>query len=260
MKNKINKIGLCISPIILTIGILILALIQNNTSHGQPQKISATVKNVERQDISVGKFNRRTEYTVTVEYEKKDYKLDTLSNCVYREGMQYDMYYYNGKIYVDENSAKRADAVSQYPALSGISSVFILLGAISFIYFITAYIQGRNKISKENKLRNADIIVTAKEEAKEEKEMDETKEVLAPKGKPKITIGRYDITFTFENGYVLKASGEILYTDAFLCYKDSIKNWEPPHDNEPVTPEQFEELVKQVNNRDMERCIPIEFG
>jgi len=140
----------------------------------------------------------------------------------------------------------------------------IILGSLLFVVLYRKVVakdwyeytqQYRNKSLSESSNQ-----VCSKETKEAEIETDETKAVSGPIGKPKITIGRYDITFTFENGYVLKASGELLYTDAFLCYKDSIKNWEPPHDNEPVTPEQFEELVKQVNNRDMERCIPIEFG
>jgi len=200
---------------------------------------------------------------VTVEYEKKNYKLDTLSNCVYREGMQYDMYYYNGKIYVDENSAKRADTFAQYSALSRISSVFILLGAISFIYFIAASIQGRNKISKENKLQNDDCIVTAKEEAKEEeKEMDETKDVLAPKGISGATISEirgsmYYVTISYDNGYVIKISGESFPEAKFIAYKSSIKHWEAPHENEELTPEEVTKLINDIENRNAPGTVQI---
>lgn len=75
----------------------------------------------------------------------------------------------------------------------------------------------------------------------------------------KIRGGMNYIIFDMENGYVLRAGGELLFSGTFWCHKDTIKNWEPPHENEPVTLEQYEDLVKQVNSRNPENSVPIEF-
>ena len=44
----------------------------------------------------------------------------------------------------------------------------------------------------------------------------------------KISGTRSIITFDYENGYVLKAKGELLTDGIFTVYRSSIQNWEPP--------------------------------
>ena len=43
----------------------------------------------------------------------------------------------------------------------------------------------------------------------------------------KISGTRSIITFDYENGYVLKAEGELLTDGSFTVYRSSIQNWEP---------------------------------
>ncbi len=75
----------------------------------------------------------------------------------------------------------------------------------------------------------------------------------------KIRGGRNHIIFDMENGYVLRAGGELQYSGGFWVDKTTIKNWEPPHENELVTLEQYEDLVNRVNSRDPENSVPIKF-
>lgn len=62
----------------------------------------------------------------------------------------------------------------------------------------------------------------------------------------KITGGRGYIKFDLENGYVMKAEGEMLIDNTFLVYKDTMKSWELPHNNEKVSDEQVENIIKMV--------------
>ncbi len=51
----------------------------------------------------------------------------------------------------------------------------------------------------------------------------------------KITGTRSTITFDLENGFLLRAQGELLINKKFVVYKDSMTQWEPPHENLPIT-------------------------
>ena len=51
----------------------------------------------------------------------------------------------------------------------------------------------------------------------------------------KITGTRSTITFDLENGFLIKAQGELLINKKFVVYKDSMTQWEPPHENLPIT-------------------------
>ncbi|MBC1571800.1 hypothetical protein HCJ25_09020 [Listeria sp. FSL L7-1426] len=44
----------------------------------------------------------------------------------------------------------------------------------------------------------------------------------------KITGNSSHVKFDLENGYVVKADGEMLVGGKFVVFKDSMKNWEPP--------------------------------
>jgi hypothetical protein len=65
----------------------------------------------------------------------------------------------------------------------------------------------------------------------------------------KIKGSRDYIKFDMENGYVLKAAGEMLAGHKFIVYRNSMKNWEPPHDDEPLTKEQIEEIIHTAQSR-----------
>ena len=71
------------------------------------------------------------------------------------------------------------------------------------------------------------------------------------------TIG--NITFEYENGYLLKAEGELLTGGSFIVYRSSIQNWEPPYNHIPITQNEIDKLVEEVNFRMTEQTIQIEF-
>ena len=61
--------------------------------------------------------------------------------------------------------------------------------------------------------------------------------------------GMFDVTITYDNGYVIKVSGELFPGAKFIAYKSSIKKWEAPYDSEPLTPEMIAKLIT-----DVEKC------
>lgn len=62
----------------------------------------------------------------------------------------------------------------------------------------------------------------------------------------RITGGRGYVRFDLENGYIMKAEGEMLIDNTFLVYKDTMKSWEEPHNNEKVSDEQVENIIKMA--------------
>ena len=68
-----------------------------------------------------------------------------------------------------------------------------------------------------------------------------------------------NITFDYENGYVLKAEGELLTDNSFLVYRSSIQNWEPPYNHIPITQNEIDKLVEEVYCMMTEQTIQIEF-
>lgn len=64
----------------------------------------------------------------------------------------------------------------------------------------------------------------------------------------KIAGTRGCITFDLENGYVIKAQGELLADGNFWAWSHTMKSWEPPHDKEPLSPSQIEEIINEVKN------------
>ena len=47
----------------------------------------------------------------------------------------------------------------------------------------------------------------------------------------KITGSMNYVKFDLENGYVIKAEGEMLVGRRFVAYTDTMKAWESPHEN-----------------------------
>jgi hypothetical protein len=68
-----------------------------------------------------------------------------------------------------------------------------------------------------------------------------------------------NVTFDYENGYVLKAEGELLTVGSFIVYRSSIQNWEPPYNHIPITQNEIDKLVEEVNSMMTEQTIQIEF-
>lgn len=68
-----------------------------------------------------------------------------------------------------------------------------------------------------------------------------------------------NITFDYENGYVLKAEGELLTNNNFLVYRSSIQNWEPPYNHIRISQKEIDKLIEEVDCMMTEQTIQIEF-
>lgn len=75
----------------------------------------------------------------------------------------------------------------------------------------------------------------------------------------KISETSGNITFDYENGYVLKAEGELLTAGSFIVYRSSIQNWEPPYNHIPITQNEIDKLVEEVDSMMTEQTIHLEF-
>ena len=75
----------------------------------------------------------------------------------------------------------------------------------------------------------------------------------------KITGSMNYVKFDLENGYVLKAEGEMLVGHKFVVYKDTMKFWEKPHEKEGVTEEQKEAIIRNVINSMNDSTVQIIF-
>lgn len=75
----------------------------------------------------------------------------------------------------------------------------------------------------------------------------------------KITGSLTYVKFDLENGYVIKAKGEMLVGRQFVAYKNTMKSWEEPHQNEEVTQIQIENIIQEVKNNINEKTVQILF-
>ena len=75
----------------------------------------------------------------------------------------------------------------------------------------------------------------------------------------KISGTKSIITFDYENGYVLKAKGELLTNGSFTAYRSSIQNWEPPYNHIRIIESEIDKLVEEVKSMMTEQTIQIEF-
>lgn len=75
----------------------------------------------------------------------------------------------------------------------------------------------------------------------------------------KITGSMNYVKFDLENGYVMKAEGEMLVGRKFVVYKDTMKSWEVPHEKEVVLDEQIEGIIQEVKRNTNENTVQIIF-
>ena len=75
----------------------------------------------------------------------------------------------------------------------------------------------------------------------------------------KITGSMNYVKFDLENGYVMKAEGEMLVGRKFVVYKDTMKSWEVPHEKEVVLDEQIESIIQEVKRNTNENTVQIIF-
>ena len=67
------------------------------------------------------------------------------------------------------------------------------------------------------------------------------------------------VKFDLENGYVIKAEGEMLVGKKFVVYRDTMKFWEPPHEHEELLEEQIESIIQEVQRNMNENTVQIVF-
>lgn len=77
--------------------------------------------------------------------------------------------------------------------------------------------------------------------------------------KMKITGSMNYVKFDLENGYVIKAEGEMLVGRKFVAYIDTMKTWESPHENEKISKEQIERIIQEVQKSMNENTVQIIF-
>lgn len=70
---------------------------------------------------------------------------------------------------------------------------------------------------------------------------------------------RGSVTFDMGNGYVAEAMGEMLIGRKFVAEVRSMKYWNPPHQNERITPEQIEWIKSEVKKWMNENTMQIIF-
>lgn len=75
----------------------------------------------------------------------------------------------------------------------------------------------------------------------------------------KITGSSSHVKFDLENGYVVKAEREMLVGGQFVVFKDSMKNWELPHEDEKLSEAEVQEIIQQVKQNINENTIQISF-
>lgn len=75
----------------------------------------------------------------------------------------------------------------------------------------------------------------------------------------KITGGSSYINFDMENGHVMKAKGEMLTSGKLVVFKNSMNLWEYPFEDEQVTEEIRNEIIKNVREQTNENTIQISF-
>ncbi len=75
----------------------------------------------------------------------------------------------------------------------------------------------------------------------------------------KITGSKNYVKFDLENGYVLKAEGEILINKKFVVYKDTMRYWEAPHEKEEVSQKQIEDIILEVQKKTNENTVQLIF-
>ena len=74
----------------------------------------------------------------------------------------------------------------------------------------------------------------------------------------KITGTRSTITFDLENGFLLRAQGELI-NKKFVVYKDSMTHWEPPHENLPITPREIDNIINMTKKMESDQTIRLDF-
>ena len=75
----------------------------------------------------------------------------------------------------------------------------------------------------------------------------------------KITGTRSTITFDLENGFLLKAQGELLIDKKFVVYIDSMTHWEHPHENIPITPREIDNIINTAKKMESGQTIQLDF-
>lgn len=75
----------------------------------------------------------------------------------------------------------------------------------------------------------------------------------------KITGSNSYVKIDLENGYVVKADGEMLVGGRFVAYKDTMQRWEEPHEDEKLSENDIKDIIRQVEENTNENTVQISF-
>jgi len=71
--------------------------------------------------------------------------------------------------------------------------------------------------------------------------------------------GTASVMFTFLGVLIGLKNGQAHIDGSFIVYRSSIQNWEPPYNHIPITQNEIDKLVEEVNSMMTEQTIQIEF-
>lgn len=74
-----------------------------------------------------------------------------------------------------------------------------------------------------------------------------------------ITGSSSHVKFNLENGYAVKVDGEMLVGGKFVAFKNSMKNWEAPHENQELSEKEIQKNIQQVKENANENTMQISF-
>lgn len=249
-KSKTYKRVLIILSCVIVIAAILIIIARPKSNPTEEAKIEAVTVNVQKVE-EVKKYvrnNRQIRYYLDVEYQGTVYNMGPLSVGGFSEG-PHTMYWYNDHLYVDETSAVqdiRAHS-SGSPMLLRIGSIVIFVSVIAWIGVLVAVLQNRDAKPAVAEL--------------DEKPVDDTARILEAMGSCVNIHGSLDyIIFDYHNDYTMRAYGELQYGGGFLVYKSSMKKWQPPHEDEPVTPEIVNAIIDEVRRTRTEDNVNITFS
>ncbi len=76
----------------------------------------------------------------------------------------------------------------------------------------------------------------------------------------KIKGTRGEIFFDMENGYQVRALGELLMDHSFEVYTQSFRFRGPPHETEPVTPKQIRQIMRKTDQANLVNAMKVFFS
>lgn len=146
MEEKIRKkrISVIVLGVITLFALAVTILMKpenGNVSEEECEKIQAQVTKVTSQRVS----KRQTDYFVEVSYSDNTYELIPYSTNVYKEGITYPFYLYDGKVYRDLREINLQAANAETTGMFRAAVLIAFVGAIVWIGLFTSYVRTRNR-------------------------------------------------------------------------------------------------------------------